>query len=329
MRRVDYRRFLNKSDEKTLPYFGGATVDAEDRRLRVAAPFEPPGWYRFKVEGRNATKLAASDPPDLEALPKVTGWYLDGQLVHDGAVAEPLFLMPAEQPARFAKLAGRRWRSGELLFSEVEFESEVEGQAREALSAGGSLKDVKAVPAPLRAAYAFALVEAASRRTGIRFVPAEVRGQVVKIAEGGADAAVAVLTALEAERILARRAQAELNARHAAAMVRAEVEVQREIRVEALRNRKHQAAEWAAAALEAAGARLEDARDLGNGELEVVFRFMNHRFISIVEAATLRVIDSGICLGHPPRDDLVTLESLPSVIKEAIDTHALVMLRFP
>jgi hypothetical protein len=54
---------------------------------------------------------------------------------------------------------------------------------------------------------------------------------------------------------------------------------------------------------------------------------MNERFSAIVDAATLQVIDSGICLGHPPRDDLITLESLPSVIKEAVDTHQLVMLR--
>ncbi len=326
---MDYRRFLNKSDERTLPYFGGAFVDAEDRRLRVATPFEPAGWYRFKIEGRHATKLCESDVPDLFALPKVTGWHLDGQLVQDAAIVEPLHLMPGEQPAKFAKLTARRWRSGELLFSEVDFETEVEGQAREALAVGGSLKDVKGVPAPLRAAFAYALVAQASRRTGIRFVPGEVRGQVVTIAAGGAEAASTALAGLEAERILARREQAEVNARHAAAMVRAEVEVQREIRIAALRDRQRKSEDWAEAALEAAGARLEDARDLGNGELEVVFRFMNHRFISIVEAATLRVIDSGICLGHPPRDDLVTLESLPSVIKEAIETHALVMLRFP
>ena len=66
---------------------------------------------------------------------------------------------------------------------------------------------------------------------------------------------------------------------------------------------------------------------LGNGELEVIFRFMGQRFISVVNALTFRVIDSGICLGHPPRDDLVTLESLCAVIREAIDTGRLVILR--
>ena len=62
-------------------------------------------------------------------------------------------------------------------------------------------------------------------------------------------------------------------------------------------------------------------------QLEVIFTFMNERFISLVDAATLQVIDSGICLGHPPADEELTLESLPSVIREAIDTDALVILR--
>lgn len=74
---------------------------------------------------------------------------------------------------------------------------------------------------------------------------------------------------------------------------------------------------------------MEEARNLGRGQLEVIFRFMDQRFICVVEAGTLQVIDSGICLGHPPSDRLLTLESLPSVIKEAIETDALVILRFP
>lgn len=325
---MDYRRFLGKSDERVLPYFGGPFVEAGDRRLRVA-PFAPPGWYGFKVEGRNATKLHPADPPPLDGLPKVNGWYLDGALVREGAVAEPLWLLPAEQPARFAKLSGRRWRSGELLFGEVDFESEVEGQVREAFADGQGLAGVKAVPAALRAAFAYALAEAASRKTGVRFAFGEVRGRVLRISEGGPPEAEAVLRALEAEREQARRELDALRRRHAEAAARVEVQRERERRVEQARARQETAEERATVALEAAGARLETARLLGGGQLEVVFRFMDHRFIAIADVATLQVIDSGICLGHPPRDDLVTLESLPSVIKEAIDTDALVILRWP
>jgi hypothetical protein len=56
---------------------------------------------------------------------------------------------------------------------------------------------------------------------------------------------------------------------------------------------------------------------------------MGERFISVADEHTLQVLDAGICLGHPPSDKLVTLDSLPSVIKEAIETGALVILRYP
>ena len=66
---------------------------------------------------------------------------------------------------------------------------------------------------------------------------------------------------------------------------------------------------------------------LGEQRLEVLFRFMDERFIALIDPGTLQVLDSGICLGHPASDKLLTLESLPSVIKEAIDTDSLVILR--
>ena len=45
----------------------------------------------------------------------------------------------------------------------------------------------------------------------------------------------------------------------------------------------------------------------------------------VVDALSLRVIDSGVCLAG--EDDLVTLDSLPGVIREAIDTDRLVITR--
>jgi hypothetical protein len=79
-------------------------------------------------------------------------------------------------------------------------------------------------------------------------------------------------------------------------------------------------------ALEHAGARLVDQRRLAGGRLEVVFRFMEERIVSIVDARTLQVVDAGICLAGADRE--VTLESLPSVIREAINTGRLVITRY-
>jgi hypothetical protein len=63
----------------------------------------------------------------------------------------------------------------------------------------------------------------------------------------------------------------------------------------------------------------------------VQFRFARRRFECVVHRATLRVIDSGICLvDHATEesgDDRFTLESLVGVIDEAIRTGRLVVFR--
>ncbi|MCW5831023.1 MAG: hypothetical protein KIS78_01030 [Labilithrix sp.] len=51
---------------------------------------------------------------------------------------------------------------------------------------------------------------------------------------------------------------------------------------------------------------------------------MGERFISVIDALTLQVFDSGVCLAGADR--LVTLDSLPGVIREA-ETDALVITR--
>lgn len=338
---VDYRRFLAKTEARVLPWLGGRDVDAGDRRLRLTgAPPAKPGWYTFELAGRNATVKGPADPPDLSTLPKVRGWLRGDRLFRDGGVIEPVQLLPDEEPPLFSPVVARRWSDGALLFDALEFESEAEGALREALGERRALKDVKGVPAPLRAAYGLSLLERVAREKNVRFAPQEVRLALGPIGEEGAEKAEAVLAALEAERELARREQLELERRRQQLLVAGDLEAQRQ----ALRDRQaHEAAhalgrrnrpqdtveERAENALAAAGAQLETLRRLNGAQLEVVFRYQGERFISIVDGATLQVIDSGICLGHPPRDELVTLESLIGVIQEAMDTGALVILRWP
>jgi hypothetical protein len=70
----------------------------------------------------------------------------------------------------------------------------------------------------------------------------------------------------------------------------------------------------------------------------VNFRHQHQRFECVCDARTLRIIDAGICLvGHNDYDDedddtirgdtFFTLESLPSVITEAINTGVLHITR--
>ncbi|MDY7233083.1 hypothetical protein [Hyalangium rubrum] len=336
---MDYRKFLGKEEERVLPYFGGAFLYAADRRLRLATEPEAPGWYRFRVKGREATALGPSEPEGLEALPTVRGHLVGERLVREGSIAERLHFLPEEEPPRLTPARARRWHSGELVFEMLDFESEAEEAARRALEEDASLAQVKGVPATLRSAFAYAVLEAASRRLGIPAAPRELRPHLGNVAEQGRVEAERALRALAAERILAAREMEELNrrrqvaalAQHAAlaqeVAVQARVQARRQERGGRHRRGEEDAMARAELALEAAGARMRSVRVLGNGNLEVIFTFMDERFISVVNRDTLQVVDSGICLGHPPSDNLVTLESLPSVIKEAIDTDSLVILR--
>ncbi|WNG49793.1 hypothetical protein F0U60_41005 [Archangium minus] len=304
---MDYRKFLGKVESAVLPYFGGPSVDAPSRRLRVTTP-PAPGWWRFDVQGRTATAREPAGPEGLDGLPLLRGHLWGTRLVREGAVAEPVQLLPDEEPPRFSPVRARRWHDGTLVFEALEFEGEAEGNARLMLEEGRTLAEVKAVPASLRAAFGYAVLEGASRALGIRFSPVEVRGQVLSVAEGGRPVAEARLRALATERAVHARV---VEARPRSAPRHQERQPQGTARVER--------------ALESAGARLLDTRRLENERLEVTFGFMGERFISIVEADSLRVVDAGICLAGEDRQ--VTLESLPSVIREAIEDDVLVITR--
>src|SRR5437762_693753 len=139
---MDYKRFLGKTDEVVLPYLGGDSVDAADRRLRVAQRVAP-GWWRFRVEGRGAAAIAQAEPGDLLAkLPRVTGHLLGARIVHARAVVEQIWFLPEDEPARFALCAARRWHSGAVIFEELPFETDAEGQVRRAFEDGTTLADV-------------------------------------------------------------------------------------------------------------------------------------------------------------------------------------------
>nr|WP_274622621.1 hypothetical protein [Myxococcus fulvus] len=325
---------LGKVESAVLPYLGGGTVDTATRRLRVTTPVAP-GWWRFELKGREATAREPAGPEGLEALPRVRGHVWGARLVLEGAVARPLELLPEDEPSPLAPVSARRWHDGALLFDGVEFEGEAEDAARRALEEGRPLASVKGVSAPLRAAFGYALLEAASRTLDIRFAPAETRGRVLKVAELGRPEAEACLRALEQERRVHQRA---LEARRVAEQQRAWLDAQT-VRATALAQEARRqvlsgdvsrgapvgAPSRAEVALQGAGARLLHHRRMAGNQLEVTFSFMGERFVSIVDARTLQVLDAGVCLAGA--DSEVTLESLPSVIREAIDTDVLVITR--
>lgn len=323
---VDYRRFLGQRETLVLPWLEGGSVDAPTRRLRCAAPPATPGWYRFEVQGRTATVVGPAEVPVLTALPKLRGPLIRlgaaFGLVARGAKAELLSLMPAEEPPLFAPVVARTWPGGVTLFESVEFESGAEESARRALEEDAGLLGVPGVSAALRAAFAYAVVDAASRRLQIPASRSELVPRLRFVIDEGRPAAEALLRDLERERLqVAEEMRAQAAQRAAVAHARA-VEAERQRRAE-----EPPAAERVEAALEAAGARLLRTRQLDEALLEVTFFFLDERFTTVVHQATLQVFDAGICLGHPPADEELTLESLPAVIREAVDEGLLVMTR--
>ncbi len=329
---MDYQKFLNKTEEAVLPYLGGDSVDAPDRRLRVSHRVAP-GWWRFRIEGRAATAIERAEPGALLAkLPRIVGHLLGTRIVHARATVETVWFLPEDEPARFALCAARRWHSGDVIFEELPFETEAEDSVRRAFEDARPLGETKGVPASLRAAYAFAQAEEAAATAGVALSPLEVAGAIAEIANGGRAAADTVIARLDAE----RRAAAEEAERRIARAVQMEAEGMDR----AARMSRSPAAPGSGgpspppepttntrieAALSSAGAELLALRRLAGGLYEVSYRFMHERFTSVVHAASLQVVDAGVCLDGS--DDLVTLESLPGVIREAINEGVLVITR--
>jgi len=318
---VDYTKFLNKTEHVVLAYLGGRYAFGKDRRLTVDEPRPQIGFHRFEVKGKKARAIEAVESPELDALPRVRGHHVAGWIaLGHASQVERVSLLPAEEPAAFAIVRARRWHSGDLVFESLDFDGEVEEEARLRLERLEPLTDLKGVPASLRLAYGVALALAVARRTDVPLAIREVVGFAPAVADRGEPAARDMLA-----NVAARRAEAIERARvRDAAAARAEIagRIIRGQRVEATLDNATIRAE---AALAGADARFLSSRSLGDGNLEVAFEFMGQRFVSVVDAITLHVFDSGVCLAG--EDELVTLESLPGVIREAIDTDRLVITR--
>jgi hypothetical protein len=311
---MDYRKLLGARQTEVLPYLGGHSVESASRRLRLAQRPEAPGWYVFEVKGRVATATGPAEAPSLEALPRVRGHLWNRRLVREGAVAEWLHLLGDEDPALFTPARARRWHSGQLILESLDFEGEAEGNARAAFEVGRAITDVAGAPASLRAAFGYAVLERLSERMDVPFTPAEVRRDVGEVALGDVGAGEALLRTLQGR----RAAYAALR------------EGERRASTHALpRPASRRGAEDVVArvsdALDGSGARLVRTRALGGDRQEVVFDFSEERFVAVVNPDTLQLLDAGICLSGA--DAELTLDSLPAVIREAIDQGLLVVTR--
>ncbi len=335
---MDYKAFLSPKEPVVLPYFGGTRVDAADRRYRLETELAP-GWWRFKIDGRHVVPVEPAPPIDLGALPAVRGHWADGWIVTSGRELDRIALPPDDEPEALSRVVGRRWFSGDLLFDTTEFEDEAEVAARRALEERRSLADIAGVVPSLRAAFGYTLGLAVAREAQAEVSLRELTPRVVEIADGGATVARALIDRLVAER---RRAAEEARIRAARVVERArqEAEVARLLAQEnAMAERAARAAigaravtrsrdamQRADAALDAARARMLTCRRVERGtQLDVTYEVDGTRIISLVDAESLQVLDPGICLSGAHR--VLTLDAMPSVVREAIEEHHLNITR--
>ncbi len=322
---MDYKAFLSKVEEHELPYFGGSRVDTKDRRLRIESDDESlnlaSGWWRFKIDGRKAVPKRPAKHGDLSALPAVRGHFVSGWIVVDGRTLHRIALPPADEPEPLARVTGRRWYSGDVLFDTTDFEDDAELEARRALAEGRALGDTKGVVPSLRTAFAIAVGLDVARQLNIGISPRELTGHVIAIAKDGREAVAQMFaTIIEQRRREAEEAQRRIEeAQHRERLATA-------TRGARVISRERDAVRRADDALDQAGARMLTARRLSNGEqLDVTYEVDGTRIISLVDAHTLQVIDPGVCLSGEHR--VLTLDAMPSVIREAIEEDHLNITR--
>ncbi len=319
---MDYKAFLAPRDPIVLPYFGGSRVDAADRRLRIEQPLAP-GWWRFQIDGRRAVPLEPTSPTELGSLPIMRGHWTDGWVVVDGRQLGRIALPLDDEPAPLSRVVARRWYSNDLLFDTTEFEDDAELAARAALEQRRPLGETKGITPSLRAAFGYALGLVVARELGIAITLRELTPRVVAIADGGREVVVAMFEALlaqrrrEAEAARQRTAEAEAAVRLAGAVAGARVKA-----------RSHNPVQRVDDVLDGARARMLTCRRVQFGaQLDVTYEVDGTRIMSLVDARTLQVIDPGICLSGAHR--VLTLDAMPSVVREAIEEDHLNITRRP
>ncbi len=308
---MSYQHLLATANETvTVPWTGGRTIASKDRTFKVEGrlPSEQ-GWHTFAITGgRKATWKESAFADDSLLVGKTLHGYLVGnRFIADGSSFAPnvftsntdVVYLREEGLERFARIRVCKWPDGRLIYAGQDFPLGPEDAvARAFQDRKDSVSDIPFVTPSLATAF---------------YVETYIR--------------------VEAQR---QRAEAERLAREVEA--RRMMEERRANLIRQLgdgQGRRAMAAldfeSAAKAALQIADAELLDHRTGRNQEMVVQFRYLNRRFECVVDKNTLQVLDAGICLTDERTgrkdDTLLTLESLPPTIGQAIRENRLVVFR--
>jgi hypothetical protein len=304
---MGWQDLLSESSGRvTAPWLGGRRIFQGSKvwRLQGKLPREF-GWYLWELNGRKASWLKKDEPDSEygEGWETCKGYLIGDRFIHEqfprGAqvnefaeLTQPVFLV---EPGldRFTYVRIVRDPERRHVYMEELFPQGPEDEVRRAfVDKKESVNDIKGVTPALDLAFRFA--------TRQRQLLEERRAE------------------LEAKRLEEER-----------------LEQARESIGTGLGRRTLAAEDFEAAAraaLSVGGAELLDIRGgRTRHEATVQYRYENRRLECVADKRTLRIIDSGICLtDHHTRekgDTYFTLESLPSVVGEALRGNKLVVYR--
>lgn len=307
-----WKDLLKTEEQVVLPWIGGRVLRSADRVWKIEGKLPQEfGWYSFILDSRTAKVNAAAEPNHAALSRKVSGFLLGDRLLEDrikvapyakdiALAADPVALIEPGLDLFVRIQAGRVFEGGPLIFETLDFPCGAEQDVLSGLLDGKTSVDhIPNVPPALDAAFR---VEVNRRKEAER-----IRLEIArKLAEE------------EAKRVREEQRQQFLKTTGSA---------------EGRRNlAKLDFSAAARAALAVSGATyLDDRKAPQKGERIVRYRYQNRRLECVVNEYTLAIVDSGICLTDHDTgekgDTWLTLESLPSVIKEAIDSHLLVVYR--
>jgi hypothetical protein len=307
-------RDLLQAEEETLvaPWVGGRSLRTFDRTWHIEGRMPPEyGWYSFKLAARKARRVGPAEAPFGVLKGTVRGYLVGDRLIPEGtARVEPQLAKLVEnfervylvEPGldRFVRVAaGRFHEDGPLIYENQEFPSGPEQEVVTAfLDEAKSIDDIVGVVPALDLAFR---VESWRRAEAER------------------------LRREEQERREREERQRRLREQMGTGAGRRELA-------------RENFGEAAKAALTVGGAEYVDHRQAPNrNEMIVRFRVDRRRFECVCSKHTLQIIDAGICLtahyddpnfaGGTRGDTLLTLESLPCTIRQAVDEGRLVVFR--
>ena len=316
---------LSQDEVLALPWTGGRALRGDGRVWSIRGPLpDEHGWHAFTINGSRRARWrepAAPSPERLERYPMRRGYLVGDRLIPDSARPLPRAISDRSRPPQTIRDRSRRPGRAQLLEQTTPLGLVQPGLPR--FSRIGAVHYEGATW--LYARQEFPLGPELSVSDAFADRQPEISGIE------GVTPALELAFQIESW----RRDRAEYE--RALAQERREAAARAQRHIEQIRTgagRRQLAAEnfeaAARAALHISGAELLDHHPAARrGEASVRFRYQHRRFSCVVDTATLRIIDAGICLEDHATgergDTYFTLESLPAVISQALQEGSLVV----